>query len=118
MAKVLKVVNPPHSPTSKNHRQLSIYQWTVFSGQGQDARVKVGMFRDCYNNERIHSSLGYKTPQEFKAWVVGGDVTAAADFASKPSTPLRSAPVLAAKSNDLEAIEVREEDLYCGSVST
>ncbi|MEE9310794.1 MAG: integrase core domain-containing protein [Planctomycetota bacterium] len=62
-----------------------------------DARVKVGMFMDYYNNERVHSSLGYKTPMEFKAWVVGGDVAVAADFAAKPSTSLRSAPVLAAK---------------------
>jgi hypothetical protein len=83
-----------------------------------DAGVKAGMFRDYYNNERVHSSLGYKTPKEFKAWVAGGDVAAAADFASKPSTSLRSAPVSDAKSKKSEVVEVQKEELYCGSIST
>jgi putative transposase len=30
-----------------------------------DARRKIGAWRDEYNSERPHSSLGYRTPNEF-----------------------------------------------------
>ena len=30
-----------------------------------DTRVRVGIWRKWYNEERPHSSLGYKTPREF-----------------------------------------------------
>ena len=32
-----------------------------------DARAKIGAWRDEYNGERPHSSLGYRTPNEFAA---------------------------------------------------
>jgi putative transposase len=32
-----------------------------------DARAKIGAWRDEYNSERPHSSLGYRTPNEFAA---------------------------------------------------
>ena len=32
-----------------------------------DARHKIGAWRDEYNSERPHSSLGYRTPNEFAA---------------------------------------------------
>jgi len=30
-----------------------------------DARAKISAWRDEYNSERPHSSLGYRTPNEF-----------------------------------------------------
>jgi putative transposase len=33
-----------------------------------DAREKLGAWREEYNRERPHSSLGYRTPQAFAAW--------------------------------------------------
>jgi putative transposase len=32
-----------------------------------DARAKIGAWRDEYNGERPHSSLGYQTPNDFAA---------------------------------------------------
>ena len=32
-----------------------------------DARAKIGAWREEYNGERPHSSLGYRTPNEFAA---------------------------------------------------
>jgi len=32
-----------------------------------DARAKIAAWRDEYNGERPHSSLGYRTPNEFAA---------------------------------------------------
>jgi putative transposase len=32
-----------------------------------DAREKIGTWRNEYNSERPHSSLGYRTPNEFAA---------------------------------------------------
>ena len=35
-----------------------------------DAKQKIAAWRDEYNSERPHSSLGYRTPLEFKqAWI-------------------------------------------------
>jgi putative transposase len=34
---------------------------------GREARQVIEDWRDYYNNERLHSSLGYKTPVEFAA---------------------------------------------------
>ena len=35
-----------------------------------DARKKIAAWREEYNNERPHSSLGYRTPSEFAAWAM------------------------------------------------
>jgi len=37
-----------------------------------DARRKIGAWREEYNEERPHSSLGYRTPAAFAAEVGGG----------------------------------------------
>jgi transposase InsO family protein len=43
-----------------------------------EARVRPGLWRRYYNEERLHSSLGYRTPSEFAAhWAVDGAKNAA-----------------------------------------
>ncbi len=33
-----------------------------------EAQVRLGLWRRYWNQERLHSSLGYQTPEEFAAW--------------------------------------------------
>jgi putative transposase len=40
-----------------------------------DARTKIGAWRDEYNGERPHSSLGYRTPNEFAAILKSSGMT-------------------------------------------
>ena len=42
----------------------SMWAGEVFLSQ-KDAQTRVEMWRRWYNAERAHSSLGYKTPNEF-----------------------------------------------------
>jgi putative transposase len=40
-----------------------------------DARTKIGVWRDEYNGERPHSSLGYRTSNEFAATLKSSGMT-------------------------------------------
>ena len=40
-----------------------------------DARAKIGAWRDECNSERPHSSLGYRTPNEFAAILKSSSMT-------------------------------------------
>ena len=77
-----------------------------------DARVKASVYRDYYNNERLHSSLGYRTPTEF------GAQASSTVFALKPSSEHSSPPVkgLKAKTNERNSGEI--EASYSGNIST
>lgn len=51
-----------------------------------DARRKIAAWRTEYNEQRPHSSLGYRTPQEFATWM-----GAAADGCALPAAPSSAA---------------------------
>lgn len=51
-----------------------------------EATVRLGLWRRYYNEERLHSGLGYRTPAEFAAgWVEGVDGSAARTPEAKES---------------------------------
>jgi putative transposase len=59
-----------------------------------DARRKLSAWREHYNNERRHSSLGYQTPARFKSAAVASAAAAvkglrASQTTDSPSTELR-----------------------------
>jgi transposase InsO family protein len=61
-----------------------------------DARVRLESWRRYFNEERLHSSLGYRTPCEFAAWWEAsrheGDQMPAAKPACSPEAPMPADP--------------------------
>jgi hypothetical protein len=57
-----------------------------------DARRKIAAWRTEYNEERPHSSLGYKTPKEFAAAQAAGFYTAEREARDSPSLAPRAPP--------------------------
>jgi putative transposase len=56
-----------------------------------DARQKINAWREHYNHERPHSSLGYLTPAEFAAAAVASAVAAVKGLCASQTTDSRSA---------------------------
>lgn len=56
-----------------------------------DARRKISAWREHYNNERPHSSLGYQTPAAFAAAAVASAAAAIKGLRASQTTDLRSA---------------------------
>ena len=54
-----------------------------------EARADLGAFIDAvYNRERLHSALGYRSPDEFEAW----QQTSLRPSVARPARPEGSAP--------------------------
>jgi putative transposase len=58
-----------------------------------DARRKIAAWRKEYNEERPHSSLGYRTPKEFAALSAQGFYEAGAGQGTSNAGPLPHAPI-------------------------
>ncbi len=73
-----------------------------------DARRKIELWRHDYNSQRPHSSLGYRTPEEFAR------VVAASPSASSGSAPPDSpqGQALRAASPALTRAELRAQTFY------
>lgn len=52
-----------------------------------DAQVRLGVWRRYWNEERLHSSLGYRTPAEFAAYLKAGN-NSIVDKHGKAQAPL------------------------------
>ncbi len=68
-------MRPSSSPWESSHDKLrdECLNMEVFN-RGREAQVIVEAWREHYNGERPHSSLGYLTPDEFAAMMEEGGV--------------------------------------------
>lgn len=71
-----------------------------------DARRKIGAWREDYNKQRPHSSLGYRTPSEFAA-EVRGFVKAGVGQEASNACPLPHTPI-PAQNEDGNELECRD----------
>jgi len=65
-----------------------------------DARRKIAAWRKEYNEERPHSSLGYKTPKEFAAAETSGFYTAEREARDSNAVPCPSRSPIPAQTGD------------------
>ena len=65
-----------------------------------DARVKIAAWRQEYNEERPHSSLGYLTPNEFAAAQAAGFYTAVREARDSDAIPCPSRSPIPAQAEE------------------
>jgi hypothetical protein len=65
-----------------------------------DARRKIAAWKIEYNEERPHSSLGYRTPKEFAAAQAAGFYTAEREARDSNAVPCPSRSPIPAQSGD------------------
>jgi transposase InsO family protein len=72
-----------------------------------DARRKIASWRIDYNEQRPHSSLGYKTPKEFAAAQAAGFYTAEREARDSNAVPCPSRSPIPAQTQDGKAESCR-----------
>jgi Integrase core domain len=79
-----------------------------------DARRKIAAWRKDYNEERPHSSLGYKTPKEFAAAEAAGFYRAELGQGDSNAVPLPQTPIPAQTRDGANGVcldKLKAEDL-------